>query len=386
MDESFLIDKQSTSGLMGFTLRARSSILVIGVLITLLTPLGAMASRPPSLGGNGNPGEGEPPVTLSVVAGQMGARGWYVSPVTVTLNASDPDGSVVFSSYRLNGGPWHEYVGPFRIEEEGIQTLEYFSEDDTGDQEAPRQREIRVDTTPPVTTLVVEGEQGNEGWFITPVSAWLLPADAASGALELYFRVNDGPWGDLPFRLEFSRSGLYRLEFFAKDLAGNEEVVQARSLAIDTGAPAVTIVTPSAGAQFGESPVEVSWVSQDDLSGIRACSIALDGNPAVEKAETSAVLDNLAAGTHTLTVACLDAAGNMGSASVQFAVGSSPPTPSGLLSLLTLLLVLLAAASLGVGVLLLRRFRPRRSRADPVVTDPEAGEVEGDRLSPANRP
>ena len=76
-------------------------------------------------------------------------NGWYRNPM-LTLNASDQDGDVDRSEYRLDGGAWTPYTGPFRVIGDGEHTLDYRSVDKAGHVEAPRALAFRVDATAPV--------------------------------------------------------------------------------------------------------------------------------------------------------------------------------------------------------------------------------------------
>ena len=58
-------------------------------------------------------------------------------PVTVTLTATDTGGSgVEQTEYRVDGGDWTEYTGPFKRSEPGEYTVEYRSTDRAGNEEA----------------------------------------------------------------------------------------------------------------------------------------------------------------------------------------------------------------------------------------------------------
>ncbi len=95
---------------------------------------------------------------------------------------------------------------------------------------------------------------------------------------------------------------------------------------LDKTPPAVTILAPAEGAQVGAS-VQLVVAASDEVGVVR-----------VEAREGSALLGELtappyqlplvlAAGEHSLTVRALDAAGNVGSASVSFRVAAPLPPP-----------------------------------------------------------
>ena len=100
--------------------------------------------------------ENSPPVTTYTLnpSTPNGKNGWYVTDVNASLSATDPDGdAIVFTKYRIDGGAWQTYTGPFIISEEGEHLLEFYSGDDKGNNESIKSVEIKIDKTKPTITL-----------------------------------------------------------------------------------------------------------------------------------------------------------------------------------------------------------------------------------------
>jgi hypothetical protein len=93
--------------------------------------------------------ENQAPVTVSALspAAPNGQDGWYVGPVTVTLSATDnPGGSGVDrTEYRIDGGDWTTYSGPFAVGSDGQHTVGYRSVDRVGNVEATKTVSFKVD-------------------------------------------------------------------------------------------------------------------------------------------------------------------------------------------------------------------------------------------------
>src|SRR5206468_1797700 len=53
------------------------------------------------------------PASVADLSGQSGANGWFISNVTVVLNATDATSGVAGISYRIGTGAWLSYAGPF---------------------------------------------------------------------------------------------------------------------------------------------------------------------------------------------------------------------------------------------------------------------------------
>lgn len=97
-----------------------------------------------------------PPITTVSLSGTLGSEGWYVSGVTITLNATDPDsGSPAAAIYfSLDGGVnYQRYAGPILLTGDGIHSLIVSSVDSAGNGEQPSgPTTIKIDTTPPWIT------------------------------------------------------------------------------------------------------------------------------------------------------------------------------------------------------------------------------------------
>ena len=114
-----------------------------------------------------------PPVTTHTLTPPTGTNpdGTYVKPVTVTLAATDTGGSQVDrTEYRVNGGDFQVYTGPFRRTLPGDYVIEYRSRDRAGNVEATKSVSfgIRVIMNCP-TNLNDEFDAGplNGKWTIT---------------------------------------------------------------------------------------------------------------------------------------------------------------------------------------------------------------------------
>jgi hypothetical protein len=119
-----------------------------------------------------------------------GENDWYVSNVTVTLEADDDTG-VNSTYYRINEGLWEIYESPFIISEEGNDVLiEYYSDDILGNVEDVKYACLDIDKTPPNITLDIEVKKiGWRKWLITVV---VNCNDNTSGMDRVEFFLNEG--------------------------------------------------------------------------------------------------------------------------------------------------------------------------------------------------
>src|SRR5207253_125580 len=165
------------------------------------------------------------PASVADLSGQSGANGWFISNVTVVLNATDATSGVAGISYRIGTGAWLSYAGPFVLGE-GRHHVEYYATDVAGIVEAFHALDVSLDTTPPTTIAAVSGQEGSNGWFVSNVTVFLNATDALSGLANLSYRIDNGSWQtySAPFLLA---EGLHQVDFLAIDLAGNVEALQS---------------------------------------------------------------------------------------------------------------------------------------------------------------
>jgi len=98
------------------------------------------------------------PHTNVSLNGTEGNNGWYVSNVTVTLDADDNLSGVEDTYYSLDDGNWTEYTAPFVISEEGEHIVAFFSRDAAGNKEEERNISVDIDKSPPVVTITSPAE------------------------------------------------------------------------------------------------------------------------------------------------------------------------------------------------------------------------------------
>lgn len=150
-----------------------------------------------------------------------GLSGWYVTNVTVILNASD-NGSGVLRTYCSLLPPGETYTEPILISEDGEYFIYFYSIDYAGNVEFPKSVVLKIDKTPPVVMTTVE-RIGLRKWLITVEAS-----DALSGINKVEFYLNDILQDTLsgagPFLWSFIfvwRQTHCKLKIIGHDIAGN---------------------------------------------------------------------------------------------------------------------------------------------------------------------
>jgi hypothetical protein len=208
-----------------------------------------------------------------------------------------------------------------------------------------------LDSTPPTTTLELVGDLGQNGWYVSNVSASLLASDN-SRILKTEYSFDNSTWMVYQSGIPISSEGNNTLSFRSIDLAGNAEPIRSAAVRIDVTAPYLAITSPLDGSSVGKDVV-FSWDAMDAVSEITGYEVKLNSGTWTDVGtEQQWEGFDMVKGVNTLEVRATDAAGNNASASVDFSYRES----SGM-ALWTVVLVAVAivAAVAIIGILYLRK-------------------------------
>ena len=161
--------------------------LAMGVFVLFI-----IISVTPSIGFSSYLDDTTPPVTtISFYPSEPdGENGWYVSVVTVTLNATDDDSGVNVTKYCVDGGIWYNYTEPFILDEDGKDIfIEFYSIDKAGNQEEIKSALIDIDRTKPDIYFSFDLERYNRWEFI--YNFWVDAEDFISGMNRVEFYIDD---------------------------------------------------------------------------------------------------------------------------------------------------------------------------------------------------
>ncbi len=282
---------------------------------------------------HGAPGSADttpPATTMSCNSGTC--SGWFNSPVSVALAATDNQGgSGVSATYYTTDGSTPttsstKYTGPFTVS--STFTVKFFSVDTAGNAEAVKSQAVQIDTTAPATTISCNGSACTTGWYKTTPVTVSLPATDTGGAgvgATMYTTDGSNPQTSLTsiaYTGSFQVSQTTTVKYYSVDLAGNLESVKSQQIRVDAAAPTVAISSPASGSSFAQNTKVTVSASAADLgtgsgapSGVASVSFYLDGTTSLGTDTSSPysikwTIAKLAKGTHSLTAVATDAAGN----------------------------------------------------------------------------
>jgi hypothetical protein len=175
---------------------------------------------------------------------------------------------------------------------------------------------VTVDTTAPVSTVMITGIPGNHNWYVSDVTINITATDS-SQVKEIHYQVGGSETvvpGDAAV-LSLVSNGTHTVNYYAVDNAGNEEKPHhTMTIMIDKSLPDISASAspPPNSAGWNKSDVTVTFTCNDSPSGIAQCP-----GPVLVSTEGSG---------QNVSGAAIDQAGNQASTSVQVNIDKTPPT------------------------------------------------------------
>lgn len=233
------------------------------------------------------------PAPTTIVSGLPAS--WVNHDVSFSLATFPGDPRKLSTFYRLSppGAVVESTVG--LVSAEGTTSIEYWSEDASGNREPTNTAVVLIDSSPPTTRC-----DAPAGYV--PL-AHLSATDGESGVDSIRYVIDDGePGASSGSTCAIPCSdGTHTLSFEAVDKVGNREPTKTATVLIDATPPVTTSdATPS---YVGTATIHLS--ATDALSGVASTGFVLDGG-----VEVSGTVATAGLGSHTLTFASVDGAGN----------------------------------------------------------------------------
>jgi len=150
-----------------------------------------------------------PPITSNDYDGE-----WHNVNFMITLTGTDYESDVVETYYRINDGPLRAVSidgQPLMKNEGSNNTLEYWSLDNTGNEELPHKVlvGIKLDKTKPTSALYLGGKLGDDDWFIGYVVVALNATDNVSGVDRTEYSFDNTTWITYTSIFTISNEGIH---------------------------------------------------------------------------------------------------------------------------------------------------------------------------------
>ncbi len=254
------------------------------------------------------------PVTTISLSGTPGSNGYWVSDVTVTLEATGNGVTLIEYSFD-NWYTAQNYTAPFAISNEGWYDLHARAYDNNGMGESAREY-IYIDLTPPVTTFtLIGGQLGNDGWYASSPDVWMQGDDNVSTvSTAVEYSLNGGStWQNFTgSTFPIGNEGITTVLARSRNNAGILESPPASiDVKIDQTAPVTTLSSngPMGNNNWYTSNVTVTVTPTDNLSGVATTEYSLNGGD--NWLAYSSPFTISTEGTTTVLARTLDNAGNL---------------------------------------------------------------------------
>ncbi len=217
------------------------------------------------------------PIASCALNGTEGNGSWFVSSVHATIRGLDGGSGIARVEYCLDRGDWQNYSSEILVGSEGQHSLEYRAVDGAGNVGSVRSQDFAIDTHAPESLASINGIIGEQGWYVSPVEFAVSANDGTSGVAQTHMRVNGGDWSISNHSL--FEDGVFAIEFYSTDVAGNAGSVGNTVIMIDLVAPSTSHLVTGTLSESGwfTSDIGLELTAGDGLSGINATYYRIDG-------------------------------------------------------------------------------------------------------------
>jgi len=181
---------------------------------------------------------------------------WHQSPYAVTLDATDTLSGVVSTSYTVDSGATQVYGAPFNVSGQGLHTVQFWSQDTSGNVEPARSMGIKIDDIDPATT------DNHASSYVANAAITLSATDAHSGVRSTRYSLDGAP-AKVGTSVKTSVLGSHTLSYWSVDAAGNAEGAHNVSFSVT---PPDTVFESNSGAERIATALEVSRATFADGS------------------------------------------------------------------------------------------------------------------------
>jgi plastocyanin len=264
------------------------------------------------------PSDTTPPAVNAEVSGSQDSSGNYLDSATVTISATDTGSGVASTEYKLDAGAWTAYGAPVVVNTPGDHMVSYRATDVAGnvsDEGMAMFTVVQQDTTAPVASGQVAGQQDQNGAYVGSAVVTLTATDAGSGVASIEYKLDSGAFTAYSAPVQVSTLGAHTVSYRATDVAGNVSTVGTLSFTVvsggtDTTAPSVSAVVSgnqNSNWQYVDAAV-ITLSALDTGSGVGSIEYALDGGAWTVYTVPVAVDSE---GAHTFKYRATDKAGNV---------------------------------------------------------------------------
>ncbi|GAB4238581.1 MAG: hypothetical protein Tsb0034_14250 [Ekhidna sp.] len=260
--------------------------------------------------------DSKPPVTTLDLGGDKTNTADDVTTIksgSITLTATDETSGVRDIYYSLDGASYQAYTGSIALNEEKSYSLKYYAVDFVGNAEEIKSINLKLDKTPPISELKVEGDL-HESVVSSRSTLVISSTDNTSGVSKTFYSIDEGKTFvyDAPITLSSLGQGEHTIEYFAVDKVDNNEEKKSFSFYVDKTAPRVideiignTFIAN--GKEYYSGRTKLKLVAMDNKSGVKEILYSVNGGEFVTYTDPFYLKD---AGTLNIEVMAIDNVNN----------------------------------------------------------------------------
>lgn len=208
---------------------------------------------------------------------------YFSEKVELQFKTTDETSGVDATYYSINGSAYKSLTETIRIENETLHTIKFYSVDHVGNFETPKEIQIKVDITKPVTELSVEGDLYTN--ILSPRSTIKLTAtDENSAVKSTFYALNEG--GFLPYRQPIAvtnfREGEHSITYYSVDNATNQEEKKTYNFYLDKTPPMIvdellgnTFIAN--GKEYSSGRSKIKLTAMDNKAGLKEIRYSING-------------------------------------------------------------------------------------------------------------
>ncbi|MCK5309109.1 MAG: hypothetical protein KAJ64_00510 [Thermoplasmata archaeon] len=189
------------------------------------------------------------PITSIDYIGEQHVSGYQylTSDTEIRLSASDIGSGLDTIYYSIDDGSDMEYSGVFSIADNGRHTVNFYAEDNLGNQESKQTVQVYVDDVGPTVSITTGSPSHDMSGtvYVTSESLFSISANAESGIHSIKYNIDSGSWLTYSTTFSIPVEASHTIRYYATDNLGHVSTERSLNLVVDDSSP--TILTSPTG-------------------------------------------------------------------------------------------------------------------------------------------
>ncbi len=200
---------------------------------------------------------------------------YFGEKIKLDFNANDATSGLENTYFSINGQAYKKLEDSIMLDQEKLYEIKYYSVDNVGNAEIPKEIKIKIDITNPETKLSVTTDNYND--ILSPRSKIILEAtDENSKVKQTFFSIDEGTEYNYhqPINISGLSEGEHTLSYYSVDHVNNKESKKTYQLYLDKTPPMIvdelignTFVAN--GREYSSGRSRVKLTAMDNKAGVK---------------------------------------------------------------------------------------------------------------------